>query len=95
MPHDTRRYAGAALVALALAGTGVALTPTPCAACSPPEAPLERLDLELQEVEVDGSVVAPGPGYQGVETTLEAQPGGGMTLFLTRDGQVASLGFIR
>lgn len=64
----------------------VAVTPAPCAACSPPPPGRERLVLELTTVTEDG-VAADPSGWSGYEVALEADFDGAAVLVVGRAGE--------
>ncbi len=59
------------ILGLAVFGS-VLVSPRPCAACSEPDGPTERLTLELESVAIDGLQVTPDPSYADFATFLQA-----------------------
>ena len=76
------------ILGLAVFGS-VLVSPRPCAACSLPEGPTERLTLELESVAIDGLQVTPDPIYADFATFLETtgRRGGVFFIFGERRGR--------
>ncbi len=66
-----RRALSALILGFAIV-LGVFVIPLPCAACSAPIPPTERITLELASVSIDGVTTPPDSSYVGFDTYIQA-----------------------